>query len=299
MPTTEKLTTSNDPKGRKATDVFRAQYDKAGLTDESAQRLNENPEFAQGLLKLIQGCSATNQYAGEVVNSNYTYPKEYKGLKDINQQIKKLGELFGLDTKKALEFAKSLPTLPEGAEGWAAIPKVSAVAKKHFAAITDPAQQYCEVVKMVHSKLAESRSFYNWRENQITPAQIRQHPRTLSFLEQLETEQEGDIIIIAIQYGMRHRGKSVRRARETFAGNEFGLGAFAVGCMALVHPERYVRWEELETDCAGDEFADSAGKAFSYCPSFRFRDGRLRFGASGASDADEGYGSVSAFVPQT
>jgi hypothetical protein len=32
--------------------------------------------------------------------------------------------------------------------------------------------------------------------------------------------------------------------------------------MALVHPERYVRWEELDTDCAGDEFAPDADGAF-------------------------------------
>jgi hypothetical protein len=84
---------------------------------------------------------------------------------------------------------------------------------------------------------------------------------------------------------MRHRGKSVRRARETFASNEFGLGAFAIGCMALVHPERYVRWEELDTDCAGDEFAPDANGVFSEAPIFYFYDDRLGFGAYGVSGA--------------
>ncbi|MCX6754654.1 MAG: hypothetical protein NTU81_02395, partial [Candidatus Nomurabacteria bacterium] len=88
------------------------------------------------------------------------------------------------------------------------------------------------------------------------------------------------------------------RARETFSGNEFGLTSFALGCMALVHPERYVRSEELDTDCAGDEFAPDADGVFSKAPFFYFHDDKLWFGACGVSDACGGYGSASAFVPQ-
>ncbi len=243
MPTNEKLTTSNDPKGLKATEVFRAMYNKAGLTDESAQRLNEDAEYAKELLALILKRSVTNQYANEVVSSSYTYPGEYKGAKEITEQIKMIGKIFGLDTKQALAYVKNLPALPEGSEGWFAVPTISAIAKKHFSGITDPMQKYCEAVQLVHKKLKSSRSFTNYRDGEIVPAKLRQHARTVNFLEQLENQQPGDILIIAAQYGMRHRGKSVRRARETFMSNEFGLGSFAEGCMALTHPERYVRWE--------------------------------------------------------
>ncbi|HBP27698.1 MAG: hypothetical protein UR25_C0004G0086 [Candidatus Nomurabacteria bacterium GW2011_GWE1_32_28] len=240
-----------------------------------------------------------NKYADEVVSSSYTYPNKYK-LKPIDEQVKTIATIFGVDSKEALEFIKMLPALPEGAEGWFAIPKVSSVAKKHFSAITDSAEQYCEATKLVHSKLAESRSFYNYLKGQITTAQIREHPRTLSFLEQLESEQQGDILILAVQYGMRHRGKSVRRARETFLDNEFGLTSFALGCMALVHPDRHVCSKELDTDCAGDEFAPAPGGdgVFSRAPFFRFFGGELEFGTSGVSGAGGRYGSVSGFVPQ-
>lgn len=58
MPTSPTLSTlkvtSNDTKGRKATDLFRAAYDKAGLSEERAQRLNENPKFPARLLQLIE-----------------------------------------------------------------------------------------------------------------------------------------------------------------------------------------------------------------------------------------------------
>lgn len=297
--TTKKLITSDDPKGRQTTDLFCGAYNKAQLTEEQAQRLNENRggEFTTELLQLIQKHSATNQYVNEVVSSSYTYPKEYK-MKLIEEQVKFIAEKFGLDPTQALEFAKNLPTLPEGSEGWFAIPKVSAVATKQFHAITDKAEQYCEAVKLVHTKLADSRSFTNYRNDEIVPSKLRQHARTVDFLEHMEAEQTGDILIIAVQYGMRHRDKSVRRARETFANNEFGLSAFAIGCMTLVHPDRYVRFEELYTDCAGDEFSPDAGGVFSEAPLFFFDGDELGFGTRDVSRAHDSFGSASAFALQ-
>ncbi len=299
MMTTKKLITSDDPKGRQATDLFRGVYNKAQLTEEQAQRLNENRggEFTTELLQLIQKHSTSNQYANEVVSSSYAYPKEYK-MKPIEEQVKFIAEKFGLDPTQALEFSKVLPALPEGAEGWFAIPKVSSVAKKHFPEITDSAEQYCEAVKLVQTKLAESRSFINYYNGEIVPSKLRQHIRTVGFLEHLEAEQRGDILIIAAQHGMRHRGKSVRRARETFASNEFGLGTFALGCMSLVHPDRYVCWEELDVDCAGDEFAPDADGVFSEAPLFYSSDGELEFDACDVFFASANFGSVSAFASQ-
>ncbi|MEN9852531.1 MAG: hypothetical protein RI996_474 [Candidatus Parcubacteria bacterium] len=276
-------------------------YNKQQLTDGadgSAQRLSESREFWKELGELIQKHSATNKYVGEVVSSDYIYPKEYKGPKPIMQQVQTIATMFGLDPSQALEFAKNLPTLPEGAEGWFAIPKVSAVAEKHFPEIAGIAEQYCEAVKLVLALLADSRSFTNYRNGEIVPSKLRQHARTASFLENLEMQQQGDILIIAVQYGMRHRGKSVRRARETFASHEFGLGALHIGCMALSHPERYVRFEELDTDCAGDEFAPDADGVFSKAPFFNFHDGKLKFDTYDVSNANARFGSVSGFVPQ-
>jgi hypothetical protein len=98
-------------------------------------------------------------------------------MKLIEEQVKFIAEKFGLDPTSALEFIKTLPALPDGAEGWFAIPKVSSVAKKHFSAITDSAEQYCEAVKLVHSKLAESRSFTNYRNGEIVPSKLRVHAK--------------------------------------------------------------------------------------------------------------------------
>lgn len=305
MMTTKSITSAQTDKvadlGREA---VKTAVGKVNPTSTDAQNgiIGNGGEFKTRVEKaveaIIQEMTTPNKYTNEVVSSNYTYPKEYKGPKPIAEQVQTIATMFGLDPTQALEFAKNLPTLPEGAEGWFAIPKVSVVATKHFPEIVGIAEQYCEGVLLVLKKLTESRSFTNYRSGEIVPTKLRQHARTVDFLEHLESEQQGDILIIAVQYGMRHRGKSVRRARETFASNEFGLGSFAIGCMALVHPERYVRWEELDTDCAGDEFAPGADGVFSEAPFFYFNDGKLEFGTRGVSRAFDCFGSVSGFVPQ-
>ncbi|MFA6386736.1 MAG: hypothetical protein WCW04_03135 [Candidatus Paceibacterota bacterium] len=304
--TTEKLITSKQTDkvadlGREAVKTAVGKVTPTS-TDTQVGIISQGGEFKdrveEAVKAIILDMTTPNKYVDEVVSSNYTYPGEYKGPKLIAEQVKTIATMFGLDPTQALEFAKNLPALPEGAEGWFAIPKVSAVSKKFFPAITDPAMQYCEAVKLVHKKLAEVRNFTNYRDGQITPNQLRVHTRTAGFLEELENQQAGDILILAVQYGMRHRGKSVRRARETFAGNEFGLTSFALGCISLVHPERFVRWEELDVDCSGDEFSPDADGSFSRSPSFGWRDGGLRFDAYDVSSAHDLFGSVSAFVPQ-
>ncbi len=50
--------TADQPKGQRATETFRAQYNKAGLSDEEAQILNEHPGFAAYLATGIRQFSA-------------------------------------------------------------------------------------------------------------------------------------------------------------------------------------------------------------------------------------------------
>ena len=271
-----------------------ANPDKDGI-----QKLISNGgEFQADIIASIKKHSVSNQFADEEVSSNYAYPKEYKGPKSIEEQIKALAEILNLDPTSTLEYAKNLPELPEGAEGWFAIPSVSALAKKHFPEVTDPAEQYCRAVQLIHQKIADSRSFYNYRDGQITTDRLRVHARTAHALDQIVETQSGDILIVAAQFGMRHRGKSVRRAREVFVANEFGLGSLAVGSMLLTHPEREVQWEQLHMDCAGDEFAPHADGQFFCAPFFSFNGGLVEFYTCWVFHASGRYGSVSAFVPQ-
>ena len=296
---TSTLITSRDPKGLHAVSLFEAAFNKSGLNDARAQMLNEHGgEFQDGIQKLIRELTTPNQYANEEVKSNFAYPKEYEGPKPIEDQIQAIAKIFGLDPACALVYVKNLPALPDGAEGWFAIPSVTALAAKFFPEVTDPAQQYCRAVQLIHEKIKASRPFYNWREGQIRPSQLRVHARTAHALDMVAEEQKGDILIVACQLGMLHRGQSVRRAREVFAATEFGLTSLAVGSIVLVHPERLVRYEELDMDCSGDEFSDGGVGSFCRAPCFRFFDGRVGFGTGGVGCAIGGFGSASAFLPQ-
>lgn len=296
------LITSNDPKGRQATDIFRTTYDQAGLDDERAQRLNENGgELKAGIAKLIEALSATNQFASEEVRSNYSYPNGHSVLA-LSKQIDILAKIFNLSLGDTIAFVENvLPKLklPEGAEGWFAVPSVDAVAKQFFPEVTDPAEKYCRCVDLVLEKLGSSRKFYNYRTGQITPARLQRVERTVQMLAEIAKVQTGDILIIPAQFGKRHAGKSVRRAREVFKANEFGFGAFEGGCMLLTHPEREQLWEQLHMDLPGDKFDDPGDvQRFANAPIFHFNDGKLKFDMDWFSDAHERYGSVSGFSPQ-
>ena len=243
--------------------------------------------------------TSRDRYANEEVSSQFTYPSEYQGPKPIEEQVGSIAEIFGLDSESALEYAANLPEIPEGAEGWFAIPSVSALARVHFPEVDDPAEQYCYAVNLVLDKIAESRRFTNWCEDSIDTNRLRVHAHTQSALDEIEETQQNDILVIPAQLGMRHRGRSVRRARECFADNEFGLTSLATGAILLTHPERLISWRDLWMDCAGDEFDHPVSDVrFDGAPVFDFYDGGVGFSASWLDDAGGSCGSVSGFVPQ-
>jgi len=296
-----KNVTSRDEKGLKFIAIVEAAYNKAKLSEDEAQHVNNTPGLADLVKNFIADSRLTDRFKDEEVKSKYAYPKEYKGPKPISQQIDALAKIFGLSLGFTSDYAqKVLPTLtiPDNAEGWFAIPSVDAVARVYFPQVTDPAERYCHAVQLVHEKIKASRSFYNYRDGEITPDHLRVHARTAQALNTITEQQQGDILIIPAQFGMRHRGRSVRRAREVMSSNEFGLTSFAVGCMALVHPERFVRWEELDVDCAGDEFSPDADGSFGEAPDFHFYGGRFRFDTGFIVPADDLFGAASGFVPQ-
>lgn len=292
------LITSRDQKGLHAVNLFEVTYNKARLDEKCAQRLNERGgEFQDGIAKLIAELSLSDRFKNEEVRSNLTYPKEYKGPKPIEEQITALAKIFGLDPAQALAYSKKLGELPEGPEGWFAVIS-PAVASKLCPEVTGEAEQNCQMLQLVHEKIAATRTFQNYREGQIDIVHLKVHPRTAEKMKVIAEQQPGDILIIVAQLGMRHRGRSSRRSREVFVENEFGLTSISVGSIVLTHPERLVRWEELDMDCAGEEFSDDGDVRFDHAPSFFFDGGKVRFDTRLVSNAVDVYGTASAFGPQ-
>ena len=262
--------------------------DAMNLQKDGAQRLIENGgEFQTELKKLVERFSITNQYADEEVESSYGYLSGYKP-KGITEQTNRLRELFpgiGYANEKLAE-----QVLPENAEGWFAIPRWEKVAPTYGEAV----QKVLDMIKQTRNG-----AFYNYREGELGPNQLRQSAKSVSFFQKLGDEQKDqDILVVPAQFGIRHRGRSVRRAREVMNANECGLGAFAIGIMLLCHPERLMHYDDLWIDCAGDEFAPNAASGFSRSPYFEFLGVSVRFGTSDVDDAYGYCGSASVCLPQ-
>jgi hypothetical protein len=281
------LITSRDPKGQQTVAIFEAAYNKAKLDDGRAQRLNERGgELKAGIAKLIAELSVTDRFKDEEVNSTYGYLSGYTP-KPIVEQVKRLVELFP-NIGGYAENADSL-ALSDGAEGWFAIPRWEKIAPTYGEAV----QKVLDLIKQTRSG-----KFYNYREGQLGSDRLKQSDRTVAAFEKLGEEQGDDILIVPAQFGIKHRGRSVRRAREVFAVNEFGLGAFAIGIMLLTHPERLQHYDDLYIDCAGDEFKPDDEREFSDAPFFYFFGGRVKFIVSRVVRASGRCGSASAFLPQ-
>jgi len=262
---------------------------EANLGKDGMQELIEKgDEFQSRIMIAIKELSVSNQFADEEVESSYGYLSGYKP-KGITEQTNILRQLF-LDIGYADEKLAEQP-LPANTEGWFAIPKWQSVAKTYNKAV----QKVLELIKQQRKG-----KFCNYREGQLGAKHLRQHERTAKKLEVLADQQKGyDILVVAAQFGLRHRGRSVRRAREVFTANEFGLGAFEIGCMLLTHPERLQHYDDLWIDCAGDEYAPGAFDDFSHVPSFGFYGGRVGFDTRRIDGPHGLCGSVSGFVPQS
>lgn len=286
---------------RLVSDVIEKVVDELCLSKAGAQRIIERGDdfvhtISEAISLGISDLSVPKRYKNEEVESHSTYPSEYNGPNPIEEQVTVLVRRLGFDPTQALKYSKNLPELPAGAEGWFAIPS-NAGLKKLFPKIEDDAERYCLGVQLILEKIFASRKFSNLCYGEITPDRLRVHAHTARALDFIAKHQPGDILIVAAQLGMRHRGRSARRAREWFDSNEFGLGALAVGSIVLTHPKRLVREGDLVVDCPGDEFDSRDGDGhFVHAPIFKLRYDSVNFSGKGCARANISFGSVTAFV---
>jgi hypothetical protein len=225
-------------------------------------------------------------FVDEEVESSYGYFSGYTKPRGITEQtniLRKLMPGIGFANEKLAEA----PIL-SNSEGWFAIPRWQSIGKT-----------YEEALQKVLDLLNKQRKgrFYNYREGRFGARYLLRHERTEKAIAALGEEQKGyDILVVAAQFGLKHRGRSVRRARAVFTKDEFGLGAFEIACMLLTHPERLKNYEDLWIDCSGDEYAPEAAGVWSCAPYFDFSDGAVYFDAGGVGDADGFFGSASGFA---
>ena len=221
----------------------------------------------------------------KVTDLHSAYSSGYRS-KPLREQIQMLAEAFRLNPQNAYRHIEHLPQLPEQATGWFAIVRWEAIS-----------QSYGEALENVLARIAKQRPFKNYRKDALSQDHLRVSTRTQGFLDTLDKEQPGDILLIPAQLGTRHQEKPVRLAITSFTENEFGLTAFAAGCIALTHPERFQQASDLDITCSGDEYAPYGDGNFSESLFYYFHDDRLKFQTRWLNVSYTGFGPASAFLP--
>jgi hypothetical protein len=214
-------------------------------------------EVADSIAAILQRYTVSDKYKDEEAGSNRSYPPTYR-VRPIEAQVTELRKHFP-SLGSCMEKLARKPLL-EGAEAWFAIPRWQALAPT-----------YNEAVEMVLEVLASKRKFQNRIAGRLGPTYLRQSERSKLAAKILADQQQGnDILVVAAQAGMRHRGCSARRARVRMAGNEFGAGIYAVACILLTHPERLSAEDTLMIDCGGDEYSVRGDYTFDRVPLFDY-----------------------------
>jgi len=220
-------------------------------------------------------------YASEEAANPRRYPAAYRA-KPIAEQLATLAILF---PRLRAGVVPAPASLPAGAEAWFVLPDWRRLAPLYNTALSE-----------VLGVLARTRDTSLARLDRLGPDRLRQAERTIALGAALDPGPDLDYVVVAAQFGARHAGHSIRHAREMFAANEFGLGAFALSCLLMTHPDRLTQPDQLYVDGAGDEYSASDEAQYSEAPFFRFLDGRVGFGTSWIGYADPFFGSASAFV---
>jgi hypothetical protein len=240
-------------------------------------------EVAEAVTEMIQRHTVSDKFKDEEVGSNRIYPSTYR-VRPVEAQVTELRKLFPRLGDCQEKLARR-PVL-EGAEAWFAIPRWQALAST-----------YNEAVEMLLDLLASKRRFSNRIAGRMGETYLRQTERTKLAESILADQQQGnDILVVAAQAGMLHRGSSARRTRISMAGNEFGLGIFAIACMLLTHPERLSDSETLMIDCGGDEYSVRGDYTFDRVPLFDYDLSGIEFSIFYEDRARNLWGTPTAFL---
>lgn len=281
--------TARDPKGLKLTDLFAASLNKAGLEEDEAQRVIENADFPTTLHALLHKLATPTRYAEEEMSTTFGYRSGYSIPRSVAEQVDILHELFPTMWKYGLGYTQD--ELPAGSEGYFAIPRWQAVASS-----------YGEAVVLAIRALMVSRDGHvdQYGIQLLGRSKLRETDRKHDCMEQLASLQPGqDILVLAAQFGVRHRGRSIRRARVRCSAQEFGLGAFEVACMLLTHPNRIQDYDDLWLDCPGDEYLiDDVRSYDGGAPFVYYASNHLRFDAHSTSVCLGKQGSVTGWIPR-
>ena len=264
------------------------QLDRRGilrLLDDEMQLTREMSDQIGQLVR--QRALRFEQFPAEEVASDKQYGAGYR-VKPIPGQVTLLREAFPELKDARCNEMMARYDLPDGAEAWFAIPRWQTLAPTYTAAI-----------ERVFAVLATRRRFENRISGKMAAEYLRESDRAAQAWNLIGNSQEGaDILVVPAQAGLRHRGRSARRAAAMMDSNEFGLGAFATAILLLLHPERVTGGETLMIDASGDEYSLLGNAEYTRVPLFDFGLSGLEFSVFYRERARPMWGTPSGFVVQ-
>lgn len=275
------------------------------LSQEAAQRVIDLKENFQDYYKeaakvSLKGLYLTNQYKDEEVESSAGYLSGYRSPGSLNDQLIRLKQCFSEVSGANPEL---IAKIESGEVTLSNIPKRYPEEDRNFWCLphwSKVAPTYSEAVSKVFALLSDHRTgvFYNSTNGLTDQDHLRETERKARMMNEQYAKQGADVIILEIQFGLRHRGRSVRRARAVMSGVEFGLGIYEIAVMLLLSPNRLHAYHDLWIDAPGDEWRPDTTGIFVYAPYLGFYRDKVHFGCRKVHAAGEGCGSASAFVAQ-
>lgn len=261
---------------------------------------------------------------GEEVPSSEGYVSGYKENTPENPNALSLAENLD-DLERELEIIrKHLPrlakddlnrqyldrirngelSLPDGAGRWVLIPNWHKTEKRYGKAclrmldILDNITSISRVNKHWEGGLFNVREYCKrglFGTNEYCEAKRLKQKKEKSYIMQyIHREQRSNIAIVPVQFGIRHRGRSLWRVDNIKSSTEFHLGMYEVVFLLMAHPERLQREDDLSVCCAGDWHYFMKRE---YVPGFCFDDRPMPFEDNQACyDAYENAGFATGFL---
>lgn len=250
-------------------------------------------------------------FVHEEVESDTGYFSGYKGPGSIADQLAKLRKLFpqigGVNEELVASIERSDVKL-------STIPKRFPEEDRHFWCIphwTNFGITYCEAIAKVLEVFGDKiddvfgDKIYDALDisSDTTSGHLKQTERKINMINKILLKQDADILIIEAQFGLRHRGRTMRRACVVMGEDEFGLGIYEILIMLLLSPERLAYYNDLWIDVAGDEWCSKIGRRSNYAPRLLYDSGDLiHLVITGIAVDDNAAGrnsgTVSAFIMQ-
>ena len=255
---------------------------------------NQREELESVIASVVQAHVGRYQFAGERSESHQRYPSAYRGAHAMADQVRDLQALFpGIGSADERATRRPLPSfITEENGGYFAFPRWQLFAKT-----------YNEAVLMVLQKLKATRPLNNFDAWQVDADRLCQCQRSIKMWQQAAQRQNGyDILTMPAQFGMYHRGRSMRLVRAMYEPSEFGLGLYETGIMLLTHSERFsvdpTPDRRLGIHCPGDVGARCGHRNGEGAPHWQMtQDGVLHFGPTPICGIAIGLGSATAILP--